>query len=170
MPAEHPACLSCQSLESLVPASRIYIAAITQASYRSEADRELLALVGDKAVELCSPPRSAEPAPPFHPDLAAALGLVILVVLLGNAYSASRTLWWGPVGMWAGIGLVYLLLRGRWLAGYAAALARRKREREKQAGEMACWRKRYYCLRTRMLIDPGATGDCRMMAGELEAR
>ena len=170
MPAEHPACLSCQSLESLVPVSRIYIAAITQASHRSEADRELLALVGENEVELCAPPRSAEPAPPFHPDLAAALGLVSLVVLLGNAYSASRTLWWGPVGLWAGVGAVYLLLRGRWLAGYRAALARRKREREKQAGEMACWRKRYYCLRTRMLIDPGATGDCRLMAGELEAR
>ena len=170
MPAQHPACLSCRSLEGVVPASRIYVAAITQAAHRSAADRALLALGGDSAADLCAPPRPAEPAAPFHPDLAAALAAVVLVVLLGNAYSVSRTLWWGPVGFWMGIGAGYLLLRGRWLAGYRAALARRKQERRKQAGEMACWRKRYYCTRARMLIKPGGAGECRMMAGELEAR
>jgi hypothetical protein len=151
-------------VEGVLPISRIYIAGITSPAHRSEADRSVLgAAFGVRPAMMeglrerlheFEPPRS-EPSRlrPLHPDLAAAVGAVFLLVLIVNAYAANRQLWAAPLWLGAGLGLVYLLGRMRLMASYRSALETRRRDRQSLANAMARWRRVYFCPRDALLFE-----------------
>lgn len=164
MPTECPACPSCQSTEDVFPVSRIYIAGITHPTHRSEADWAILrAVYGDTHARMkdfgqhfrrFNPP-SSEPdgLRPLHPDMAAVMTAVFIVVLVGNVYAAIRQLWTTPLGLGAILGFMYLLSRRRLLGHYRAVQESRKIDWHSLTSELARWRRFYYCARDELQFE-----------------
>lgn len=164
MPRECPACPSCQSVEGVLPISRIYIAGITRPPHRTEADWAVLnAVFGsrftlteglDKRFHLFEPPGTAPDKPrPLHPDMAALIAAIFLLVLVGNVFEANRQLWTAPLWLGAGLGVIYLLFRQRLMKDYRSALVTYHSDWQSLANDMARWRRVYFCPRDEVLFE-----------------
>ena len=163
-----PVCPRCASNTRTFKVSQVYIAGITSAENRSEADRGLLEVVFGKADEsggwndrltaFAPPVVKPTTAPSIHPDFA-----VFLAAMCGLAFISLRFLddtrlaLYGYILLGIAI-LAYILGRRKILERFRVPTREAKEEARRVAGHVLRWSRLFYCDRDGCVFDP-ARGD-----------
>lgn len=159
-----PVCPKCASNTRIFKVSQVYIAGITAAQNRSEADRRLLeAVLGEadetggwdaQLIPFAPPAVKPAAAPSIHPDFAVFLAAVCALAFISLSFlDDTRLAMYGYILLGSAI-LAYILGRRRILERFRIPTREAKEEARRVAGQVLRWSRLYYCAQDGCVFDP----------------